>query len=233
VFLPLLLIKLGNSSAWHEWFTRTLLWEVMGAVVIGLVAGVVLGKALKFVESKDEIEKTDVFIISTTLAVGMIGFAKLVGTDGILAVFLAGFAFSLTIGREDREEMENIQEGLSHLATLPIFFFFGLTIPWDAWWGHGWQGILWVILILIFRRLPALLLIYRFIPGLGSLKDALFIGWFGPIGASALFYALLASREAGFHYFWEIGSLMVAASTLTPGLTAAPYSSWFGRGKEQ
>jgi NhaP-type Na+/H+ or K+/H+ antiporter len=163
----------------------------------------------------------------------MIGLAKLVRTDGILSVFIAGLTFSLTITRQEREELENVQEGMSELATLPVFLFIGLSLPWDQWWALGWRGVLWAVLILLLRRLPALLLIYRFIPGLGSLKDVLFIGWFGPIGVSALFYALLAARETGMHYFWQIGSLMVAVSTLAHGLTAAPYSSWFGRKKEQ
>jgi NhaP-type Na+/H+ or K+/H+ antiporter len=232
VFLPLLFMKYSSSSALHEWFTRTLLWEVLGAVVIGVVFGYIVGKGLDHVERAHEIEKTDILIIGTTLAISMIGLAKLAGTDGILAVFVAGLTFSLTITRQEREEVEDVQEGISHLATLPIFFFIGLSLPWDRWWALGWRGILWAVLILLLRRLPALLLISRFVPSLGSLKDVLFMGWFGPIGVSALFYALLAARETGMLYFWEIGSLMVAISTLAHGLTAAPYSSWFGGKRE-
>lgn len=229
VFLPLLLMKKEISVAFFEWFTRILLWEVSGAAFIGLASGYLIGKAFNHVEEKREIERTDVFIISTTLAICILGAAKLAGTDGILAVFLAGITFSLSIAKDAREELENAQEGMSHLATLPIFLSFGLALPWEGRFSLGWQGVLWSILMLILRRVPALLLIYRFIPGLGSLRDALFMGWFGPIGVSALFYALLSVKETHMQSFWEIGSLMVAVSTLAHGLTAAPYSSWFGR----
>jgi NhaP-type Na+/H+ or K+/H+ antiporter len=87
--------------------------------------------------------------------------------------------------------------------------------------------------ILLLRRLPVLLLIYRYIPHLHSRKDALFLGWFGPIGISALFYALLASREASMQGSWEIASLMIAVSTLAHGLSASPFTSWFGRGEQE
>lgn len=51
------------------------------------------------------------------------------------------------------------------------------------------------MLVLIFRRLPALLLHYRFIPSVRDPSEAAFAGYLGPIGAGACFYASLVLEE--------------------------------------
>ena len=43
------------------------------------------------------------------------------------------------------------------------------------------------ILVLLLRRPPVLVLLYKFIPQIDTLKHALFTGFFGPIGVSAIF----------------------------------------------
>lgn len=51
------------------------------------------------------------------------------------------------------------------------------------------------LLVLLLRRLPAMLAMYSFIPAISSFREAVFVGHFGPMGVSALFYAALALRE--------------------------------------
>lgn len=43
-----------------------------------------------------------------------------------------------------------------------------------------------VVTILIFRRLPAVMALYPFIPALHDKRQALFSGWFGPVGISGI-----------------------------------------------
>lgn len=59
-------------------------------------------------------------------------------------------------------------------------------------------------------------------------EATLFVGWFGPIGAAALFYAALAVRETGATTPWVPGSLVVAGSILGHGLTASAATHWYG-----
>lgn len=54
-------------------------------------------------------------------------------------------------------------------------------------------------------------------------------GWFGPIGVSALFYAMLVHRETGEEIAWIAGSLLVAASLVAHGMSAAPIGKAYGR----
>jgi len=46
--------------------------------------------------------------------------------------------------------------------------------------------------VLLLRRIPAWLLLRRFMPWARSVPENLFAGWFGPVGPAALFYALEA-----------------------------------------
>ena len=73
-------------------------------------------------------------------------------------------------------------------------------------------------------------------PFLGPVRerwDALFLGWFGPIGAAALFYAALSLEEVGAEEVWVVGSLVICASLLVHGVTAAPFTRLYGRHAEK
>ena len=82
----------------------------------------------------------------------------------------------------------------------------------------------------VLRRLPAVLALR---PLLGPLRskgrDVLFLGWFGPIGAAALYYAAFSYRETGIEAAWTVGSLVICASVLVHGITATPLTKLYGR----
>jgi NhaP-type Na+/H+ or K+/H+ antiporter len=86
------------------------------------------------------------------------------------------------------------------------------------------------VAVLLLRRLPAVLAIR---PLLGALrrraKDVLFLGWFGPIGAAALYYAAFSLRETGIEAAWTVGSLVICASVVVHGITATPLTKLYGR----
>jgi NhaP-type Na+/H+ or K+/H+ antiporter len=97
----------------------------------------------------------------------------------------------------------------------------GLVLPWAAWAELGWGGAALVVTILLLRRLPVVWLLRR--PLRLGRPDAAFLGWFGPIGVSALFYlALEAERLEIDPVVLVAGSLVVVASTVVHGTTSAP-----------
>jgi NhaP-type Na+/H+ or K+/H+ antiporter len=87
-----------------------------------------------------------------------------------------------------------------------------------------------VAMVLLFRRLPAVLALR---PLLGPLrakrKDVLFLGWFGPIGAAAIYYAAFSLKETGIEEVWVVGSLVICASVVVHGVTATPLTKVYGR----
>jgi len=81
--------------------------------------------------------------------------------------------------------------------------------------GCSWGGLLLVVAVLPLRWLPAVLALR---PLLGLLRyrgeDVLLLGWFGPIGAAALYHAAFSYRETGIEAAWTVGNL---------GSSAPPY----------
>ena len=47
----------------------------------------------------------------------------------------------------------------------------------------AWRLPVLAILVLLLKRLPAMFVLYRWIPDVHNRHEALFTGWFGPIGS--------------------------------------------------
>lgn len=209
--------------------THVIVAEVGGAIVLGLLAGYVAGQLLKWAERQKLIESTSFISYSLALSITVLGAAKLMGTDGVLAVFTAGLAFGQVIGGQQRAREDNVQEAINRFFTLPIFILLGLLLPWDQWLNFGWRSLFLAIAILLLRRLPAVVLLYRQVPSLQNLPEAWFAGWFGPVGVAAIFYAGLCLRRTGTEEVWLVVALMVCASIVAQSLSATPLTRWYER----
>jgi NhaP-type Na+/H+ or K+/H+ antiporter len=69
--------------------------------------------------------------------------------------------------------------------------YIGAVIPWDDFHQPDTSGITWPrllllgVLVLLFRRIPSTLALYKFMPKCcKNWREALFMGYFGPIGKS-------------------------------------------------
>src|SRR5918997_2533289 len=93
VFLPILLLSRPPEEALSHWLTHTLLWEVGVAVLFGVIIGYGAGRLLEWAHGKGTMEQTSFLAYTLALSLAVLGAAKLLGSDGILAVFVAGRAF--------------------------------------------------------------------------------------------------------------------------------------------
>lgn len=73
--------------------------------------------------------------------------------------------------------------------------YVGIAIPWESFNQPDTTGITYPrlfglgLLVLLFRRVPALLLTYKMMPNVvKDWKEAIFMGYFGPIGVGAVYY---------------------------------------------
>lgn len=232
VLLPLLLLEKTAANAWSEWLLEVVLWQIGGAILFGLLGGWIVGNALQLAEQKSTIDHSSFLAVTLALTIAILGLGELIGTDSILGVFAAGLAFDQVVGGKDRAVESNIQESVNLFFTLPAFVLFGLMIPVDKWLELGWRGVALVVLILLFRRLPVLLLLRPLMPLWRDYKMVITAGYFGPIGISALFYGMMILNRSGHEIAWTAGSLVVCASILGHGLSAAPaarlYRKYYG-----
>lgn len=228
VFFPILLLQHPVETALGDWVARTLLWEVLGAILLGFVIGAAVGRLERWESAQAYLEETSVFTIVVGLTVFVLGLTKLAGTDGILAVFVAGVAYNWQADPQDEAKEQRIEEVIDRLFTIPVFVLFGMAVPWQGWIELGWHGVLLVGGVLLFRRLPMVFALHRFIPPLDRTEAVFFVGWFGPIGIAAAFYAILAMERTGSHLVWHAASLVIAGSLLVHGMTSTPLTHWYG-----
>ena len=217
------------GEALREWLVRVLLWEVGAAVVLGALMGYGAGKLLELARSRGDIRQPSYLAYTIALSLAVLGSTRLLDADGLLAVFAAGVALNMAVKTEDATQAENVQEAVNRFFVLPVFVLLGLALPWGEWAALGWKGPVLTALILLLRRPPWLLALLPFIPRAEGARDALFLGWFGPVGVAALYYATLAEHTVGLHEVWVIGSLVISASVLVHGVSAAPLTRLYGR----
>ena len=229
VFLSILMLQHPPGEALTQWLVRVLLWEVGAAVVLGALMGYGAGKLLDLAQSRGYITQPSYLAYTLALSLAVLGSTRLLHTDGILAVFAAGVALNMAVKTEDATQEERMQEAVNRFFVLPVFVLLGLALPWGEWVELGWKGPVLATLILLLRRLPWVLALTPLLPRAGGARDGLFLGWFGPIGIAALFYATLAEHQAGLHEAWVVGSLVISASVLVHGVSAAPLTRLYGR----
>lgn len=222
--LPLILAAvavagpLGAGAAFVE-----SLWQIGGAVALGAGVGWLGGKALRLGARHGATSSAPALFFTVVLALGLLGAAGLVKVDGVLAVFVGGVAFNFVGTGSERASEVPIDEAVNRFAVLPLFVLFGAALPWRQWHEFGWQGAVLVVSVLVLRRVPIVLLMK------GPLRlrtpDSLYLGWFGPVGVSALFYLTMeAERFGADEQVLAAGSLVLAASTVAFGVTGV-----FGR----
>lgn len=230
VMLPILLLAAPAAEAGRRWVVEVIGWEIGSAIVVGAAAGWLTAKALDWARSRSDHQQASLLTVTISLALVTVAAERLLGGDEILAAFVAGAVLNNSHHEADAQEHhERFSEALARFFDLPIMILFGAAIPWRDWIGFGWPGVAFVAGVLLLRRIPAWLLLSRLMPWTCTLRSVLFAGWFGPIGAAALFYAMLIGDETGSNGLWPVISLAIGASVLAHGVTATSMTRWFGR----
>jgi NhaP-type Na+/H+ or K+/H+ antiporter len=231
LFVMLGVLMLGHPphEAWSKWLLETLLLGVVAASVLGCLIGYVAAKLLALAERHEVVENASLLGYTVAFSLFTLGAAKLLGMDALISVFLAGLIFNLTIDERDEQEERSVQEAVAKLFTLPMFVLFGIALPFAEWARLGWPLFALTILVVLLRRPPVVALLF---PALGkslNVRDSFYIGWFGPIGIAAIYYAAMAEKHAHDPLIWHAASAMVFGSILIHGVTAAPLTRLYGR----
>ncbi|WP_347159439.1 cation:proton antiporter [Pontibacter chitinilyticus] len=170
VFLPLLLIQ-KPGKAWEEWLLKSILWETGAAILFGLIIGYVAGKLLVKARDAGWMSKSVLLSFSLSLGFFVLSILELIHCNGIIGVFAAGFAANQVLGEDEDIEQEGVQESMGRIFTIPIFMLFGLILPWSDWMALGWNAVWIVVAILLFRRLPVILLLGPLLKKLPKMAD--------------------------------------------------------------
>jgi sodium/hydrogen antiporter len=104
LFLALYLIKYTNNNgqgqtggaakAMGYWFGETWGYTILLSVAYGIVVGWIAKKLLHFAEEKKYVDRESFLVFAITLALFIVGTCGMIGSDDVLACFVAGNAFT-------------------------------------------------------------------------------------------------------------------------------------------
>lgn len=233
----------------RDWVLYTLLWQCLLGGIVGFVIGAAANRLLRFSDKRGHISPSAFIVFYLLFAILSVGVGSTAGTDDFLVAFGAGVGFAHDGWFSKKIKSAHLPSIVDLVLNSSMFVVFGSIIPWSEFHPRDitphcgiWQLVLFLVLILLFRRIPALLLMKRYIPDVRTYREALFCGHFGPIGVGALFLALEAraqlengttspepepptptppfsDREKAVHLVWPVICFVVLGSTMVHGLS--------------
>ncbi|KAF2452627.1 Sodium/hydrogen exchanger family-domain-containing protein [Lineolata rhizophorae] len=191
------------GAAMGYWFGEIWGFVIILGVAWGASVGYVARKLLRLAEDMQYVDRESFHSFGVLLAVLIIGTCGLVGSDDILACFVAGNALSWDDWYRREIASDSFQPTVDMLLNITTFLWFGAVCPWARFStsevsssvsGEIYVGrlVALAVLILLLRRPPVIWAIHKLIPQLQGSRDAIFMGFFGPIGVSAIFYVYVA-----------------------------------------
>ncbi len=175
-------------------FTDVLLWQCLVGIAIGILIGLVAMRALRYSEERGYVQESTLFVFYFLLAILCVGVGSTLGLDDFLVCFSAGVAFCWDGWFSEKTKNMKLPSILDLMLNSTMFVYFGSIIPWELYENNlsPWRMALCVVLILLLRRLPAMLALKRFMPEMKTFWEAVFAGHFGPMGVGALFLSIEA-----------------------------------------
>lgn len=173
------------------------------------------------------IDTESYLLFPAALGLFLIGTCGAIGTDDLLACFIAGCALNWDgeYLEETHRRHDEVNSCIDVLLNFGGFMYIGTIIPWSEFNDPDGTGltygrlVLLGFLVLLFRRIPAILITYKLMPATcTSWKEALFMGYFGPIGVGAVFYL-----EHSRHLFPKLGQGDVEETNLARAMGPVVY----------
>ncbi|KEF59079.1 uncharacterized protein A1O9_03922 [Exophiala aquamarina CBS 119918] len=190
--------QLGMVSSWAG---GTWGYVIIFSLFYGFGVGYVARKMFFSARKKGLAEDEASLIYVIALSLFVLGTCGILGTDDILACFIAGCTFAWNDQFERDTHNELFWSAVDMMLNISIFVWYGAVAPWASF-ATGTiitlsRLIILGVLILLFRRLPAILVIGSKVSQIEHLWQAVFVGFFGPIGVSAIFYLMVSTKFLG------------------------------------
>lgn len=116
----------------------------------------------------------------------------------MLACFIAGNTFTWDDWFRLETLDDSLQPTIDMLLNVSIFMWYGAVCPWDSFLHNEviplYRLVPLGILVLLLRRLPWVFAIHKKIPQIEQVRQAIFVGFFGPVGVSAIFYLYITNE---------------------------------------
>ena len=214
VFLTISMIEIIWSS---EVSYGALAIKFLMEMGIGLVMGLILGKAIVFIINRLRIQIEGLYQVFVFAAAFFVyASTNMIHGSGFLAVYIAG----MVVGNHNIVHKKNVFrffDGMAWIAQVVMFLTLGLLVyPSHVWFQFRTELSISVFLIFIARPLGVFI---SLIPFKYSFKEKLFISWVGLRGAVPIILAtfpLLAGIEEA-QWIFNVVFFIVITSALLQG----------------
>jgi NhaP-type Na+/H+ or K+/H+ antiporter len=236
VVLGLFAATQGGTSWIGEWVWSDVLYAVGVATLIGAVLGTAGAWLFRRAQARGLLIGGLDGFAAIALILFIYGLAEFAGTYGLIALFAAGVTFR-------RYEFEHVVNARVHhgsevagtLLELLVLLLLGSMLTWSGLGEPGISG--WLLAPLIVFLIRPVLVMASSGPGLASLRERMFLAFFGVRGVAALFYAAIVagsgalSAEETRVVIWTT-IVCVIVSIFIHGATAKRLSeAWLGGGE--
>ena len=211
-----------------EWWLEWLAADLVYPIAVGLLAGVLAGRALaaftyRIIDRGWLASPFDAFI-----AIGAIfavyGATELVAGYGFLAVFAAGVAFRrYEAGHEVNVRLHEVALVVEKLAELSVLLLLGSVLPIGGVLELGWPVLVVALGLVVLVRPIAVLV--SLLPTRLRLRHRLFLAWFGIRGIGSIYYlgfAFAALTPDDAVPLFSVTAVAILVSVVLHGLTSAP-----------
>jgi sodium/hydrogen antiporter len=202
IYLSIYLLRYRPNAGQviYHWTCYIILYECIFGAIYGFTIGYIARHLIKFSERKGLIDRESFLVFYFTLALFCAGSGSMLGMDDLLIGFSAGVGFSNDGWFTEKTEESHVSNVIDLLLNLAYFVYLGTIIPWAQYNTPSvgltpWRLSVIAIFVILFRRIPIMMVLKPIIPDIKTWREALFAGHFGPIGVGAIFAAILARAE--------------------------------------
>ncbi|KAF5369408.1 hypothetical protein D9758_002620 [Tetrapyrgos nigripes] len=192
-----LILDATSREAVGHWFLIGWLYQVICGTVLGAVMGMLFSYMMRVSHRRGYIDRESYVAQYLALAFLTIGIASTLGIDDLLAAFAAGNALSWDGQFNRQTEGDVFSAVLDLILNCACFVYIGAWLPFASFNDTSlgldvWRLVVLVLAILVLRRIPSILVLYKWVEEIKDWKEALFTGHFGPMGVGAIFVSTLA-----------------------------------------
>lgn len=236
VYAAILMATEGAASGWVlEWVS----WYLVGKVLLGIVAGIVVGRLLAYAAFRSASDSLRVAergesLMALAALVSAYGVAEVVGGYGFLAVFTCAMTFrSAERSHDYHAAMHQVAERLERLLTLFVLLVLGIALTRGLLESLDWRGAgIAVALVVLVRPLAgyAGLLFAGDRTGIDR-GERWAIAFFGVRGIGSIYYLSYAAGHADVlaaDWLWSTVSFTIVLSVFLHGALATPVMQRIG-----
>ncbi|KAI7847574.1 Cation/H+ exchanger [Circinella umbellata] len=199
LFIAIYWMEMPIGDALRSWFLNIMLQEIALSIVLGVLIGWTVRILIKWCDKRYMVESEALHLCPLMLTFILMGSLAWMKSDDLLACFMAGCILSWDEWFQDKTASKgSFLLVLDSLLSIGVFTYIGVTMPLLMFVELSlWRLTALALLVLLLRRVPTVLCLYKCVPIIKNWREALFTGWFGPVGVGAIFYSAIATEGMG------------------------------------